>query len=186
MGFLSFGSKKDKIKKLIEEERFDEVIRSAVKDKKSFGGLLELLDDQNPGIVGDTLLILTNILETDPAVFKAHLSDNLFGKLMSLTEVKNPYVRENAMLLSYEIVKQFPEIISLHRHWIVDGIRKGLVEGTKDQKGFLLMVISELKLSELRPEVEELLNVEDKVILPFEGKKWVPLKDIAREALERI
>jgi len=186
MALFSFGSKKDKIKKLIEEERFDEVIKSAVKDKKSFSGLLELLDDPNPGIVGDALLILTNILEADPGVFKAHVSEDLFRKLLDLMERKNPYVRENAMLLSYEIIKQFPEMISVHRQWIVDSIRKGLVEGTKDQKGFLLMVVSELKLSELRPEVEELLEVEDKVILPFEGKKWVPLKDIAREALEKI
>ncbi len=186
MGFLSFGSKKDKIKKLIEEERFDEAIRSTLKDKKSFTGLLELLDDQNPGIVGDALLILTNIMETDPEVFKHHVSEDLFKKLLDLMQRRNPYVRENAMLLSYKLIKQFPEMVSAHRQWIVDSVRRGLIEGTKDQKGFLLMVVSELKLSELRPEVEELLNVEDKVILPFEGKKWVPLKDIAREALEKL
>ena len=186
MGFLSFGSKRDKIKKLIEEERFDEVMKSVVKDKKAFSGLLELLDDPNPGIVGDTLLILTNVLETNPEAVKGHLSEDLFKKLMDLMEKKNPYVRENAMLLSYKMIKEFPEVAAGHREWIVEAIRRGLVEGTKDQKGFLLMVVGELGLSELRPEVEELLNVEDKVILPFEGKKWVPLKDIARETLERL
>ncbi|MCD6372405.1 MAG: hypothetical protein J7L37_02480, partial [Thermococcus sp.] len=138
------------------------------------------------GIVGDALLILTNVLETDPEAVKGHLSEDLFKKLMSLIEKKNPYVRENAMLLSYKIVEEFPEVAMGRRDWLVEAIRRGLVEGTKEQKGFLVMVIGELGLSELRPEVEELLNVEDKVILPFEGKKWVPLGEIAKETLEKL
>ncbi|NJE75776.1 hypothetical protein [Thermococcus sp. ES12] len=186
MGFLSFGSKKSKIKKLIEEERFDEIVAMAVKDRKAFNSLLELLDDPNPGIVGDTLLILTNVLDTSPSAAKPYLSEAFFRKLMRLMERKNPYVRENAMMLSYKIVTGFPEITSKHRGWMVDVIRRGLTEGTKDQKGFLLMVVGELGLSELRQEVEELVNVQDKVILPFEGKKWIPLGEIAKETLEKL
>ena len=186
MGFLSFGSKKDKMRKLIEEERFDEVVRTAVKDKKAFSGLLELLDENNPGIVGDALLILTDILETSRDVFKDSLTSDFFQKLMTLMERRNPYVRENAMLLSYRLVESFPEVVSKNRGWVIDAIRKGLEEGDKNQKGFLLMVIGELGLSELRPEVETLIGVEDKVILPFEGKKWVPLGEIARETLEKL
>jgi hypothetical protein len=186
MPFISFGSKKSKIKKLIEEERFDEIVSMASKDRKALSGLIELLDDPNPGIVGDTLLILTNVLDTNPSMAKPYLSEEFFRKLMSLMERKNPYVRENAMMLSYKIVTGFPEITSKHRGWMVEVIRRGLTEGTKDQKGFLLMVVGELGLSELRPEVEELVNVEDKVILPFEGKKWVPLGEIAKETLEKL
>jgi hypothetical protein len=54
------------------------------------------------------------------------------------------------------------------------------------QKGFLLVFIGELGLKEFEPEVKELVDVEDKVILPFEGKKWVKLGDIARETLEKL
>ena len=186
MGFLSFGSKKDKMRKLIEEERFDEVMRQAMKDKKALQGLLELLDDSNPGIVGDALLLLTNVLRDNPAAVKEHMTPEIFRKLITLMESRNPYVRENAMLLSYEIVKNFPGVTEQHRDWIVEAIRRGLREGTKDQKGFLLVVVGELGFRELRPEVEALLDVEDKVILPLEGKKWVPLGDIAKETLERL
>jgi len=105
---------------------------------------------------------------------------------MKLMELRNPYVRENAMLLSYKIIQEFSNVASSHREWIVDAVKRGLDEGSKDQKGFLLMVVGELGLSELRPEVEALTGVEDKVILPFEGKKWVPLGQIARETLERL
>ncbi|AFL94389.1 hypothetical protein CL1_0176 [Thermococcus cleftensis] len=186
MAFLSFGSKRDKIKKMIEEEKFDEILKMAVKDKKALQALIELLDDSNPGIVGDALLLLSNVLEINPNSTRSHITPELFQKLMALMERKNPYVRENAMLLSYKIIKSFPEVASQHRDWIVEGVRRGLTEGNKDQKGFLLMVIGELGLKELRPMVEELVSVEDKVILPFEGKKWVPLGDIAKEVLEKL
>ncbi len=186
MGFLSFGSRKDKIKKLIEEERFDEVMRQALKDKKTIQGLLELLDDGNPGIVGDALLLLTNITRDNPSVIREYLTPETFKKLLSLMERRSPYVRENAMLFSYEIVRNFPEVTEQYRDWIVNAVRRELKEGTKDQKGFLLVVIGELGFRELAPDVEAFLNVEDKVILPIEGKKWVPLKDIAKETLEKL
>lgn len=186
MGFLSFGSKKDKMKKLIEEERFDEAMKLGLKDKKALQGLFELLNDGNPGIVGDALLLITNILRENPSILGEHMNPETFKKLISLMESRNPYVRENAMLLSYEIVKNFPEIGTQYREWIVQAIERGLKEGTADQKGFLLIVIGELGLSELRPLVEEMVGIEDKVVLPFEGKKWVKLGDIAREALERL
>ncbi|WP_297477899.1 hypothetical protein [Thermococcus sp.] len=186
MGFLSFGSKKDRMKKLIEEERFDEAMRLGLKDRKALDGLFELLDDPNPGIVGDALLLITNILREKPSVLKGQMNPETFRRLVSLMESRNPYVRENAMLLAYEAVKRFPELVSQNRKWIIDVISRGLREGSKDQKGFLLIVAGELGLSELRPLIEELVNVEDKVVLPFEGKKWVKLGDIAKETLERL
>ena len=186
MGFLSYSSKREKMKKLIEAESFDEATAKAVKDKKSLQGLFELLDDGNPGIVGDALLLLTNVVREKPEVVKPYMSAETFEKLVSFMESRNPYVRENAMILAYETVRRFPQLVSQNRKWILDTIAKGLREGGKDQKGFLLMVIGELGLHELRPAVEELVNVEDKVILPFEGKKWVKLGDIARETLEKL
>ncbi|WP_297419757.1 hypothetical protein [Thermococcus sp.] len=186
MGFLSFGSKKDKMKKLIEEERFDEATVQAIKDKKSLQGLFELLEDSNPGIVGDALLLLTDVVRESPDSIGKHMSSKTFEKLVSLMENGNPYVRENAMLLAYETIRRFPELVTQSREWIVDTIARGLREGNKDQKGFLLIVIGELGLHELRGEVSELVNVEDKVVLPFEGKKWVRLGDIAREALTKL
>ncbi len=186
MGFLSFGSKKDKMKKLIEEERFDEVRRQAIKDKKALQGLFELLNDPSPGIVGDALLLLTNIARDNPSTLGRYITPETFKKLITLMESRNSYVRENAMLFSYEIVKNFPRVTEEYREWIVEAIRRGLQEGTKDQKGFLLVVVGELGFSELRPDVEALLDVEDKVILPLEGKKWVPLGEIAKEALEKL
>lgn len=48
------------------------------------------------------------------------------------------------------------------------------------------MIIGELGLRELSEKVREFVDVEDKVILPFEGKKWVKLGDIAKEALEKL
>ncbi len=186
MGFLSFGSRKDKMKKLIEEERFDEATAQAIKDKKSLQGLFELLNEGNPGIVGDALLLLTNVVREKPEAIKPYMSSETFEKLVLLMEGRNPYVRENAMLLAYEAVMRFPGLVGKNREWIVSAISRGLEQGSKDQKGFLLLVIGELGLKELRGKVEELVNVEDKVILPFEGKKWVKLGDIARETLEKL
>jgi len=186
VGLFSFGSKKGKMRKLIEEERFDEVVGQVLKGGKNLQTLLELLDDPNPGIVGDALLLLTNVLRESPETLAPLMNTETFQKLLSLMESRNPYVRENAMLLSYEIVKTFPEVVEKYRDWIVRAVERGLEEGGKDQKGFLLLVIEELELRELVPKVEELVNVEDKVILPFEGRKWVKLGDIAREVLERL
>ncbi|ASJ14209.1 HEAT repeat domain-containing protein [Thermococcus radiotolerans] len=185
MGFLSFGSKKDKIKKLIEEECFDEIVSMAVRDKKALNALIELLDDNAPGIRGDALLIIGMVVEQRGDVIEPHL-DKVFPKAIELTKNRNPYVKENAMILSYELARRFPDKIMGLKGTIVEDLIEELKEGDKNTKGFALMLLGELGASEAKEYVEELVNVEDKVILPFEGKKWVPLGEIAKETLEKL
>ncbi|ASJ03136.1 hypothetical protein A3L09_07660 [Thermococcus profundus] len=186
MGFLSFGSKSGKVKKMLEGNQFQLVVEEALKDKKTRNALFELLDDVNPGVVGDALLAITTILDTKKDVLKNHLKEEEFKRLIKLIESSNPYVRENAMILAYSIVRHYPSFVSRYRKMIQEEIRKLLAEGDKNQKGFVLVIIGELGLKELEPDVKSLVGVEDKVILPFEGKKWVKLGDIASETLEKL
>jgi hypothetical protein len=186
MGFLSFGSKKKKVRAMLEAGQFELLVQDAIKDKKVMRAILELLDDSNPGIVGDALLTLTQILETDGDALLKHLDENTFKKIKSLIHSGNPYIRENAMLLAYGIAKKYPELMEKYRPWLVEEIKRGLREGKRDEKGFLLVIVGELGLKELKPLVEELTGVEDKVVLPLEGKKWIPLGQIARETLEKL
>nr|WP_297506867.1 hypothetical protein [Thermococcus sp.] len=186
MPLFGFGSKKKKVKELLEKGQFDLLVQEAIKDRKIMEALVQLLEDNNPGIVGDALLALTQVLEAKRDVIKKHISGEHFRKIMGLVNSRNPYVKENAMILTYSLVKAFPELIRDYRKWMVQEIRKGLLEGNKEEKGFLLVLIGELGLGELRPLVEELTGVQDKVVLPFEGKKWVPLGDIAKETLEKL
>lgn len=185
MAFLSFGSKKGKMKKLIEEEHFDEAVALAIKDKKALEGLIELLDDNMPGIRGDTLLILGMIAQQNREVLGPHI-EKILPKAVELTKNRNPYVKENAMVLSRELVLRFPTKASALKNTILNDLIDELKEGDKNTKAFALIMLGELKAEEARPYAEELVDVEDKVILPFEGKKWVPLGQIARETLEKL
>jgi len=186
VGFLSFGSKRDKLKKLLEEERFDEVMLIVSKDKKARKDFLSLLDDENPGVRGDTLLTLSMLIEQNKNVFSDIIDEHLFKKLYSMMNTRNPYVRENAMILSSRMLKTFPELVERYRDWLIEAIRKELREGDNFGRGFAIVAVGELRLKELVDDVEELTSVEDKVVLPFEGKKWVKIGDLARETLERL
>ncbi|NJE60960.1 hypothetical protein [Thermococcus sp. 21S7] len=185
MGFFSFGSKRGKVKKLIEGERFDEVVSVAVKDKKALDALIELLDDNAPGIRGDALLILGMIVKQRGEVVEPHVG-KVFPKAIELTRNRNPYVKENAMILSYELIRRFPDKVRDMGDTVIKDLLEELNTGDKNTKGFALMLLGELGAGEARGYVEELVNVEDKVILPFEGKKWVPLGEIAKETLEKL
>ncbi|WP_258084563.1 HEAT repeat domain-containing protein [Thermococcus thermotolerans] len=185
MGFLSFGSKKDKIKKLIERERFDEIVSMAVKDKKALDALIELLDDPAPGIRGDALLLLGMVIEQRSDVIEPY-AGRIFPKAVELTKNRNPYVKENAMILSYEIARRFPNKVMNIKNTIVEELISELREGDKNTKGFALILVGEIGAVEAKKYVEELIGVEDKVILPFEGKKWIPLGEIAKETLEKL
>lgn len=185
MGLFSFGSKRDKIRKLIEAERFDEVISRAVKDKKSLEALVDLLEDRMAGVRGDALLLLSNVAEQNGYIIKPHL-EKIVSRSIQLTRDGNPYVRENAMLLSYELIRMFPEDVERLKSDIVPILLEELQSGDKNGRAFAMIALGELKVEEAAPHMEELSGVEDKVILPFEGKKWVPLGEIAREALERL
>jgi len=185
MGLFSFGSKRGKIKKLIEEERFDEAATLAIKDKRALEGLVELLDDNMPGIRGDALLLLGTVAQQRAEVIEPHI-DKILPKAVELTKNGNPYVKENAMVLSYELVRRFPAKVAELRDAIVDDLIEEVEEGDKNTRGFALIMLGELKVTEARTYAEELVGVEDKVILPFEGKKWVLLGRIAKETLEKL
>ena len=186
MGFLSFGSKKGKVRKMLEGDQIQLVVEEAGKDKKVREALFELLQDSNPGVVGDALLTIVMLMDTNPETIKPHLSETTVRRLLGLVESRNPYVRENAMILLYRLAKDFPDLAERYRGLIVEEARRVFEKGDNTQKGFLLVFIGELGLKEFEPEVKELVDVEDKVILPFEGKKWVKLGDIARETLEKL
>ncbi|MFA4700565.1 hypothetical protein [Pyrococcus kukulkanii] len=182
MGLFSFGKKgKDKIKRLMEENKIDEVIEKALKDKKTVRDLVELLSDSNPGTVGDALFVLTTILRESPN--SIDVSWDLVDKVLSLVLSKNSYVKEGAMVLTMEIIKvhgyRFKDTIDKH-------VPRLLSEGDKNTVAFTLLLIKELSLSKYKEEVEKLTEVEDKIILPFEGMKWVKLGDIARDVLKEL
>ncbi|ASJ10810.1 hypothetical protein A3L12_05600 [Thermococcus sp. P6] len=196
MAFLPFGSKKSRIKKLIEDDRFDEVVSMALKDGKTIKALIELLDDPVPGVRGDALVLIATVLKQEEGAIKPYLGE-IFARAFELTESRNPYVRENAMMLSYELTRRFPEELVRLKDSALKTLMEDLMEGDKHTKGFVLVLIGRLgkeakaflndeEIKELRSHVEEFVNVEDRVILPLEGYKWVPLGDIARETLEKL
>lgn len=186
MGFLSFGSKKGKVKKMLEGDQIQLVVEDAVKDKKVREALFELLQDSNPGIVGDALLTIVMVMENNPDVIKPHLNEETIKRLLSLVESRNPYVRENAMILLYRLAKDLPDVVRKYWGLFMKEAERVLREGDLNQKGFMLVLIGEFRIKELEGLVKNLVDVEDKVILPFEGKKWVKLGDIARETLEKL
>ncbi|WP_297438308.1 hypothetical protein [Thermococcus sp.] len=185
MAFLSFGSKRDKIKKLIMNERFDEVLPMVIKDKKALNGLVELLDDPAPGIRGDTLLLLGEVLRQNRDVLKPHVKVVLL-KALEMTRNRNPYVKENAMVLLYGMIRELPTELGTLRGEVVDELIEEIDEGDSTTKAFAAFILGELNAIEAVPKLEGLVDVEEKVILPFEGKKWVPLGEIARESLEKL
>jgi len=186
MGFLSFGSKKKKVMEMLMNNQLEMVVEEAVRDKKTFEALIELLNEKNPGIVGDALLVLAEVMDRKPELLKGMISREYIEKLFKLVGSKNPYVRENAMLFVYEVVKRYPETLREFHDEIIKTTKELFQIANKDEIGFLITIIGELKLREVRHLVEEFVGVEDKVVLPFEGKKWVSLDQIARETLEKL
>ncbi|ACS33614.1 hypothetical protein [Thermococcus gammatolerans] len=186
MAFFSFGSKKGKVKKMLESDQIQMVVEDAARDKKVREALFELLQDSNPGIVGDALLTLTMVMDSNPDVIKPHLNEETVKRLLGLVESRNPYVRENAMILLYRLAKDLPDVTRKYWELFMKEAERVLREGDLNQKGFMLVLIGEFGIKELEGLVKEFVNVEDKVILPFEGKRWVKLGDIAKETLEKL
>ncbi|NJE07776.1 hypothetical protein E3E31_04425 [Thermococcus sp. M39] len=186
MGLFSFGSKKDKVRKMLESNQIERVVEQASRDKKILNALFELLNEGNPGIVGDSLLALTSILERDKNVVIKNLKKDYVLKFLDLVKSRNSYVKENAMIFLGFLMKENPELFIEYKGEIIDEIRDILMSGNKNDKAFASLMIKEFKLAELKPYVEELVNVQEKVILPFEGMKWIPLGEIAKDALREL
>ncbi|MBO8174831.1 MAG: hypothetical protein H0Z18_06190 [Thermococcus sp.] len=186
MGLFSFGSKKDKVRKMLETNQIEVVVEQALKDKKILNALFELLNEKNPGIIGDSLLALTSILERDKNVIIKNLKREYLLKCLDLTKSRNPYVKENAMVFLNFLIKENPNLFVEFKNDVIAEIKDTLISGDKNDKAFALLMIKEFKIAELKPYVEELVNVQEKVILPFEGMKWVPLGEIAKDVLKEL
>ena len=186
MGLFSFGSKKDKVRKMLESNQIEAVVERALKDKKILNALFELLNEKNPGIIGDSLLALTSILERDKNTVIKNLKKEHILKCFSLSKSRNPYVKENAMVFLNFLIKENPNLFVEFKNDVIAEIKDTLISGDKNDKAFALLMIKEFKIAELKPYVEELVNVQEKVILPFEGMKWVPLGEIAKDVLKEL
>lgn len=186
MGLFSFGSKKDKVRKMLETNQIEAVVEQALKDRKVINALFELLNEKNPGIVGDSLLALTNILERDKNLIIRNLRIEHFLKSFDLVKSRNSYVKENAMVFLSFLIKENPSLFTEFKNDVIAKTKDVLLSGDKNDKAFALLMIREFRIAELRPYVEELISVQEKVILPFEGMKWVPLGEIAKDVLRRL
>ncbi len=186
MGLFSFGSKKDKVRKMLETNQIEAVVEQALKDKKVINALFELLNEKNPGIVGDSLLALTNVLERDKNLIIRNLKIEHFLKSFDLVKSRNPYVKENAMVFLSFLIKENPSLFMEFKNDVIAKTKDVLLSGDKNDKAFALLMIKEFRIAELKPYVEELISVQEKVILPFEGMKWVPLGEIAKDVLKRL
>lgn len=183
MALFSFGSKKGKVRKMIEEERMGELIESALKDKKIVDALIELLDDNVMGIRGDALLLLSEVISRDPKTMHGKVDGSFVSKLFVLIDSKNPYVRENAMVFLKALLESG---VSVPREAALRGAVELVENGDKNQKAFGLLVLKAVNGREAIERVKPLIEVQDKVILPFEGYKWVPLGEIARDVMNSL
>lgn len=162
------------------------VVEQALKDKKLLNALFELLNEKNPGIIGDSLLVLTSILERDKNVVIQNLKKEHILKCLSLIKSRNPYVKENAMVFLGFLMRESPDLFIKYRDEVVAEIRDTLISGDKNDKAFALLMIKEFRIVEFKPYIGELVNVQEKVILPFEGMKWMPLGEIAKDVLREL
>ncbi|AEC52807.1 hypothetical protein PNA2_1894 [Pyrococcus sp. NA2] len=180
MPLFSFG-KKNKIKKMLEDGKIEEVVRKALEDKKVRKQLIELLHDENQGIVGDSLIAISTLLRENPNAIE--FEEDIVKDILKLLNSKTAYVRDGAMALSLEIARLYGDKF---RNVFKDTIERNLKEGDKNIVAFSLLLIRELKLAELKDEVKRFVDIEDKVMLPFEGMRWVKLGDIAKETLNSL
>ena len=186
MGLFPFGSKRGKVKKMLEGNQIEIVVEQALKDKKTLNALFELLNEDNPGVVGDSLLVLTSILKQNKNIVIKNLKEEHILKCFRLTKSKNPYVKENAMVFLGFLMQESHDLFIKYRDRIIDEIKDALTSGNKNDKAFALLMIKEFKLAKLKPYVEELTGIQEKVILPFEGMKWIPLGEVAKDVLNEI
>ncbi|WP_236627007.1 hypothetical protein [Palaeococcus pacificus] len=171
---------------MIESEDIERAVNQALSDKKFLEALIELLEDDVPGIRGDAMLVLSEVISKESSTLKNKINDKFILKIIELSSQRNSYVKDNAMVLLNAMIQNYPEAMSKYRDKIAPKLIEMLEVGDKNDKAFALLMIKELKIKEAMPKVEELLEVQDKVILPFEGRKWVPLGEIAKEVLETL
>ncbi|WP_157255043.1 hypothetical protein [Palaeococcus ferrophilus] len=168
---------------MIEEERMGEIIESALKDRKVVEALIELLDDNVMGIRGDALLLLSEVISRDSKTLRGKVDSSFVSKLFALVSSKNPYVRENAMVFLKALLESG---MSVPKEAVLRGAVELVESGDKNQKAFGLIMLKAVNGREAIESVRPLIEVQDKVILPFEGYKWVPLGEIARDVMNSL
>lgn len=186
MGLFSFGSKKNKVIKMISQGSLEEIVISAMRDKKYVDAIIELLDDRKPGLRGDALLLLGELVSRHKDLMMEYIENGLPVKVLLLVNDPDPYVKENAMQTFELMLRFFPWIEEMFRNEMVALLMDILETGDRNRKAFAMLMIKKLKIMEALPLIEELKNVEEAVILPFEGIKWVPLGEIAREVIKEL
>ncbi|ALV63767.1 hypothetical protein ADU37_CDS20680 [Thermococcus sp. 2319x1] len=186
MGLFSFGSKKNKVIKMLSEGNFEEALRSAAKDPKYVDAIVELLNEENPGIRGDALLLIGELTVRHKDLVMPYVEEGLPITVLSLINDPNPYVKENAMQ-SFEIMlRYFPWVGEKFRNEMTSLLLEILQTGDKNKKAFAILMLGKLKVKEALPLIEEFRNVSDTVILPLEGIKWVPLGEIAEKVIKEL
>ncbi|ACS90978.1 HEAT repeat domain-containing protein [Thermococcus sibiricus] len=186
MGLFSFGSKKNKVIKMISQGDLEEILISAMKDKKYVDAIIELLDEHKPGLRGDALLLLGELVSRHKDLMMEYIEDGLPVRVLLLVEDPDPYVKENAMQTFELMLRFFPWAEEMFRNEIVPLLMDILKNGDRNRKAFAMLMLKKLKVKEALPLIAELVNVEEAVILPFEGIKWVPLGEIAKEVIKEL
>jgi|GEM_PF-737227 len=186
MGLFSFGSKKNKIIKMLSEGDLEGILRSAAKDPKYVDAVVELLNEENPGIRGDALLLVGELTVRHKELMMPYVEEGLPLIVLSLINDPDPYVKENAMQ-SFEIMlRYFPWVGEKFKNEMTSLLLEILQTGDKNRKAFAILMLGRLKVKEALPVIEEFRNISDTVILPLEGIKWVPLGEIAEKVIKEL
>ncbi|USS41157.1 hypothetical protein NF865_02820 [Thermococcus aggregans] len=186
MGLFSFGSKKNKVIKMLSEGDTESILRSAAKDPKYVDAIVELFTEENPGIRGDVLLLVGELTTRHRDLMMPYVEEGLPLKVLSLVNDPDPYVKENAMQTFEIMLRYFPWVGEKFRNEIASLLLDVLQVGDKNRKAFAILMLGRLKVKEAIPLIEELKNVSDAVILPLEGIKWVPLGEIADRVIKEL
>ncbi|KPU63949.1 hypothetical protein EP1X_01825 [Thermococcus sp. EP1] len=186
MGLFSFGSKKNKVIKMLSQGDLEEILISAMKDKKYVDAIIELLDEENPGLKGDALLLLGELVSRHKDLMMEYVEEGLPLKTLFLVNDPDPYVKENAMQTFELMLRFFPWIEGMFRDEIIGELIDILERGDKNRKAFAMLMLKKLRVKEALPIIEQFKDVTEAVILPLEGVKWVSLGEIAREVIKDL
>ena len=186
MGLFSFGSKKNKVIKMLSEGDLEGILHSAAKDPKYVDTIVELLNEENPGIRGDSLLLIGELTVRHKDLVMPYVEEGLPLTVLSLINDPDPYVKENAMQTFEFMLRYFPWVGEKFRNEITSLLLEILQVGDKNRKAFAILMLGRLKVKEALPLIAELKNVSDAVILPLEGIKWVPLGEIAKKIIKEL
>lgn len=186
MGLFSFGSKKNKVIKMLSEGDLEGILLSAAKDPKYVDSIIELLNEENPGIRGDALLLIGELTVRHKDLIMPYVEEGLPITVLSLINDPDPYVKENAMQTFELMLRYFPWVGEKFKNEIVSLLLEILQVGDKNRKAFAILMFGRLKVKEALPVIEEFRTISDTVILPLEGIKWVPLGEIAEKVIKEL